>query len=80
VPGRFLKVNASEWIAEFASRLGVDPPTSTENDELLEVAAVAAHASERTAAPVACWLAARAGLAPSDALALARQVAPIDTT
>ena len=37
-------------------------------------AAEAAHSSERVAAPVACWVSARAGLSPDDALAAARRV------
>ena len=48
-----------EWLAEFAEKLGLDPPTETEIDALLDIAATAAHASERTAAPIACWLAGR---------------------
>ncbi|MDQ2630993.1 MAG: DUF6457 domain-containing protein [Actinomycetota bacterium] len=51
-----------EWIAEFASELGIGPPAKEEVDALLELAAIAAHASERTAAPLACWLAGRAGM------------------
>jgi Domain of unknown function (DUF6457) len=47
------------WLAEFAEKLGLDPPTEAESDVLLEIAATAAHASERTAAPIACWLAGR---------------------
>ena len=65
-----------EWIALFAAALGVEPPTDAETEQLLALAAVAAHASERTAAPVSCWLIARAGVAPSDALAIAGRVAP----
>jgi hypothetical protein len=67
-----------EWIALFAAQLGVEPPSAAETEELLALAAVAAHASERTAAPVACWLVARAGTAPSDALAIANAVAPVE--
>jgi hypothetical protein len=63
-----------EWLAAFAARLGVEPPDDSTVTALLDLAGVAAHASERTAAPVACWLAARAGTAPADALALARDV------
>jgi hypothetical protein len=63
-----------EWLAAFAARLGVDPPDDSTVTALLDLAGVAAHASERTAAPVACWLAARAGTAPADALALARDL------
>ncbi len=63
-----------QWLAAFAAELGTDPPTSAEVDAVLGLAGVAAHASERTAAPVACWLAARAGRSASDALELARRL------
>ena len=69
-------MTATEWLAAFAERLGTDPPTPEELDTLLELAAEAAHSSERIAAPVACWLSARAGLAPARSLALAREVTP----
>ncbi|MFP5373250.1 MAG: DUF6457 domain-containing protein [Actinomycetes bacterium] len=59
---------AKAWIADYADRLGIVPPTDDEFDALLELAAVAAHGSERVAAPVACWLAGRAGLAPAAAV------------
>ena len=62
-----------EWIAAFAARLGVDPPDDATVEQLLDLAGEAAHASERTAAPVACWLIGRAGLPPGDALSLARE-------
>jgi hypothetical protein len=65
---------AADWVTAFASRLGVDAPSAEEMNTLLELAGVAAHASERTAAPIACWLVGRAGLAPADALLLARDV------
>jgi hypothetical protein len=64
-----------EWLAAFADAAGVDAPTAAEIDALLELAGVAAHASERTAAPVTCWIAARAGLTPDAALDLARALA-----
>ena len=63
-----------EWLAAFAARLGVEPPDEATVTALLDLAGVAAHASERTAAPVACWLIGRAGTAPTDALAIAREV------
>jgi hypothetical protein len=65
-----------EWIAAFAAEVGVEPLDDATIDTLLELAGVAAHASERIAAPVACYLTALAGVTPTDALALARQVAP----
>ena len=68
-------MNAREWIDAYAERLGVDPPSADEFSTLLDLAAEAAHSSERVAAPVACWLAAKAGRDPEEALALAREVA-----
>jgi hypothetical protein len=46
-----------EWIAAFATEIGVAPPQPAQVDAILALAATAAHASERTAAPVATWLA-----------------------
>jgi len=62
------------WIAAFAARLGAEPPDDETVAILLDLAGVAAHASERTSAPLACWLAGRVGLPPGEALALARQI------
>ncbi|MEJ7584757.1 MAG: DUF6457 domain-containing protein [Acidimicrobiales bacterium] len=56
-----------EWIDAFASALAMDPPDDDTVDSLLELAGVAAHSSERIAAPIACWLVGRAGLTASDA-------------
>ena len=67
--------NAHDWLARFAAEVGIAPLTPEEQDLLLELAGVAAHASERTAAPLTCWLAARAGLKPQDALAAGRRLA-----
>jgi hypothetical protein len=66
--------SAQEWIAAFAARLDVEPPDQDTVDQLLELAGVAAHASQRIAAPIACWLVGQAGLAPLRALADARAV------
>ena len=60
-----------EWIAEFAAKLGIDPPDQATVDELLALAGDAAHASERIAAPIACFLVGRSGIDP----AAARQIA-----
>jgi hypothetical protein len=62
---------AEAWLDAFAARLGIPAPTEEERAALLRLASVAAHASERRAAPIACWLAARAGVSPEDAQALA---------
>lgn len=63
-----------EWIEAFAAALGATPPSDAEFAQLLELAGVAAHASQRTAAPVACWLAARAGREAGEALEVARTI------
>ena len=65
-----------QWLAEFAEKLGVDPPTKDEVAALLDIAATAAHSSERTAAPIACWLAGRTDLSLDELQALAESVAP----
>jgi uncharacterized protein DUF6457 len=67
-------VNAAEWIERYAERIGTDPPTSDEFRAVLDLAAEAAHASERTAAPVACWLSARAGVPLDRAIELAKEI------
>lgn len=54
-------MNAREWIDAFAEELGAEPPTSEEIKRLLDLAGVAAHSSERIAAPVACWVGGRSG-------------------
>ncbi|MHB8491984.1 MAG: DUF6457 domain-containing protein [Solirubrobacteraceae bacterium] len=46
-----------QWIEAFAAEIGLAPPTPDQVEALLELAATAAHASERTAAPLATWLA-----------------------
>lgn len=66
--------SASDWLAAFAEALGVEAPGPETIEEILSLAAVAAHASERKAAPVACWLAARAGRPAAEVAELARQV------
>ena len=63
-----------EWNAAFAAELGVDAPDQATIDQLLDLAGVAAHASERIAAPIACWLIGRAGVTPAEALERARGV------
>jgi hypothetical protein len=67
-------MDAPEWLRAFAAELGVEAPSAAEVETLLALAGVAAHASERTAAPITCWLTARAGVAPERALALAQQL------
>ena len=65
---------AEQWIEAYAAALGRPAPTAAETAKLLELASVAAHASERRAAPIACWLAAGASRSPDEALVLAREL------
>jgi Domain of unknown function (DUF6457) len=68
-------MTADEWIELFAASLGIAAPSPDEVRILLELAATAAHASERVAAPISCWLAARAGTPLADTLEDARKLA-----
>lgn len=68
-------MTASQWLESFASRLGVEPPTEEEVNDLLGLAGIAAHASERTAAPISCWLVARAGKSAAEAKRAASDLA-----
>lgn len=63
------------WIAAFAEGLDQPTPTPEEIDALLELAGVAAHASARTAAPIACYLVGRAGVSLDEAARAAAAVA-----
>ncbi len=66
---------AEGWIREYALKLGLEAPSEAEIATLLKLAGVAAHASERQAAPISTWLAAVAGLSPASALAAAEDLA-----
>lgn len=63
-----------EWIQAFARELGVEPPTPEQAERLLDLAGTAAHSSERTAAPLACWVAGCAGASIEEFLAAAERV------
>ena len=67
-------MNATSWISAYAERLGTDAPTRDEFEAILALAGEAAHNSERVAAPVACWVAAKAGVSLTDALEAARGI------
>ena len=54
-------MTAAEWVSAFCEQVGETAPTEAEFDEILKLASVAAHASERVAAPVACFIAGRSG-------------------
>ncbi len=72
-PTKLRAVNRDEWIAVFAGEAGVERPSPQEVRELLDLAGIAAHASERTAAPLACWIAGRSGRSLSQLREAARR-------
>jgi Domain of unknown function (DUF6457) len=65
----------TQWVAAFARALGLDPVDPHTIEVVLDLASVAAHQSQRWAAPVAAFLAGRAGLDPTEALQRARALA-----
>jgi hypothetical protein len=67
--------SADQWTTRLAERLGVEPPDAEETNTILALAGTAAHASERTAAPVSAWLVAKAGVSAAEGLALAKALA-----
>jgi hypothetical protein len=67
-------MTTEEFVTAFATAAGTAAPNDADIAVLLQLAAVAAHASQRTAAPITCWIAAAANLTPSAALALAESL------
>jgi hypothetical protein len=67
---------AAEWLAAFADEIGVATPTKEQMDEVLSLAGTAAHASERIAAPIACYLTGTSGRSLQEAIAVAEGLAP----
>jgi hypothetical protein len=63
-----------EWIREFAAQLGQDAPDADTVETLLSLAGTAAHRSERTAAPLACYLVGVAGIDASRAAEIASNI------
>jgi hypothetical protein len=69
-------MEAAEWLKAFSAELGVEEPSPDAIEVLLDAAGVAAHASERIAAPIACYMVGVAGIDADEALAAARRVSP----
>jgi hypothetical protein len=74
-PSREVEDDAREWLSEYAQLLGTAPPDREQFETLLQLAAEAAHSSERLAGPVACWVAAKSGKPLAEALDVARALA-----
>jgi hypothetical protein len=67
-------MTADEWIRGFAGEIGVPAPDRKQMDEILRLAAIAAHASERIAAPIACYLTGLSGRPLDGAIETAEKV------
>ena len=68
-------MTVDEFLAAFAAEIGVHAPSGEQSTALLEVASIAAHASQRTAAPLACWMGGASGMPIAELLAAAQRVA-----
>ncbi len=68
-----MALSGEDWIARFATEVGAVAPDQAQVDKLLKLAAVAAHSSERIAAPIACWIAGTAGLDLDRAIEIAER-------
>ena len=68
-------MKADEWLAGFAAEIGAEAPDEETTAALLDLAATAAHASERIAAPIACYMAGRDGRSLDELRVAAERVA-----
>jgi hypothetical protein len=67
-------MTAAEWISAFCEQIGAQAPTEEQSEAILRLAAVAAHASERIAAPIACYVAGGSGRPLAELAELAESV------
>jgi uncharacterized protein DUF6457 len=54
-------MTAADWIQDFCEEIGMPTPSEADIEAILRLAAIAAHASERIAAPIACWIGGASG-------------------
>jgi hypothetical protein len=69
-------MSREEWVRAFCAEPGVNAPTAEEEAQLLELASIATHSSERPAAPLACWAAGKTGRSPAELREIARRINP----
>ena len=67
-------MTAVAWIQAFCREIGVPAPDEDTTEAILRLASVAAHASERKAAPVACWIAGTTGRPLDELIEVAERV------
>lgn len=64
-----------DWIDQLANALDLEPPSDETIEMLLGLAGAAAHASDRKAAPISCWLIGTSSLSVSQARDLVEHLA-----
>ena len=67
-------MTGEEFAQEVARKLGLAPLTEREVNAILDIASVAAHSSERLAAPLSTYLAGRSGRSLDDVMAAVQAV------
>ena len=67
-----------QWLAAFAREARAPAPDAEQVEQLLALAGTAARASERTAAPITCWIAGRSELTLQQLLDAAGRLARED--
>jgi hypothetical protein len=67
-------MTAADWIRDFCEEIGMPPPSEADTEAILRLAAIAAHASERIAAPIACWLGGASGKSLAELQEVAERV------
>jgi Domain of unknown function (DUF6457) len=72
------EMTAEEWVRRFAAEVGTESPSDKELDQILKLAPIAAHGSERTAAPVACWIGGGTGVRPRNSARSPRGSIPLE--
>jgi hypothetical protein len=67
-------MTADDWIQDFCAEIGMPAPSEADREAILRLAAIAAHASERIAAPMACFVGGASGKSLSELVELAEKV------
>ncbi len=71
-------MTAREWLDRFAGLAGIPAPSDEQVTALLDLAATAAHDSERIAAPIACFMAGLSDRPIGELQEIAKQAAAPD--
>jgi hypothetical protein len=69
-----MTTSLESWLDDFADELGIGSVTSEEADKLLDIAGMAAHSTERKAAPLTCWLIGKSGKSVEEAYNIAKSL------